>query len=77
MIKTIITPNENILHLPIPNNYVGEELEVLLYRTDEISIEKNNNPNNAARFKGLLSKKEAEKYHNYLKQAREEWERDI
>ena len=77
MIKTIITPHENILHLPIPNNYVGEELEVLLYRTDEISIEKNNKPNNAARFKGLLSKNEAEKYHNYLKQVREEWERDI
>ena len=77
MIKTIITLNENILHLPIPNNYVGEELEVLLYRTDEISIEKNNKPNNAARFKGLLSKNEAEKYHNYLKQVREEWERDI
>ena len=77
MIKTIITPNENILHLSIPNNYVGEELEVLLYRTDEISIEKNNKPNNAARFKGLLSKNEAEKYHNYLKQGREEWERDI
>lgn len=33
--------------------------------------------NNASRFKGLLTTEEANKYHSYLKQARDEWERDI
>ncbi len=33
--------------------------------------------NNMARFKGLLTPDEAEHYHIYLKQARNEWERDI
>ena len=32
---------------------------------------------NASRFKGLLTREEADKYHSYLKQARSEWERDI
>ena len=32
---------------------------------------------NASLFKGLLSDKEAVKYHTHLKQARKEWERDI
>jgi hypothetical protein len=33
--------------------------------------------NNASRFKGLLTSEEAEKYDQYLKQARSEWDRDI
>lgn len=32
---------------------------------------------NAARFKGLLTKEEADKYHTYLNQARTEWDRGI
>ncbi len=33
--------------------------------------------NSAARFKGLLSSKEADDYHTYLKKARSEWDRNI
>jgi hypothetical protein len=33
--------------------------------------------NNAASIKGLLTDEEAEKYHKYLKKARNEWDRDI
>jgi hypothetical protein len=40
-------------------------------------IEEAPKPNNASRFKGLLTNEEAEKYHQYLKQARSEWDRDI
>jgi len=43
----------------------------------ELIEEKNVKPNNAARFKGLLTDEEADKYHVYLKQARSEWDRDI
>ena len=50
---------------------------MLLYARDELNEEKAASPNNAARFKGLLTKEEGEKYHQYLKQARNEWDRDI
>ena len=39
--------------------------------------EKTSQANNASRFKGLLTDDEAEKYHQYLKKARSEWDRDI
>ena len=38
---------------------------------------KKTHTNSASRFKGLLTNEEAEKYHQYLKQARSEWDRDI
>lgn len=39
MIKTIITPRNNSLNLVIPNNYIGQEKEVLLYAKDTIRRE--------------------------------------
>ena len=33
--------------------------------------------NNAARFRGILTNEETEKYHQYIKQSRTEWDRDI
>jgi len=77
MIKTVVTPESNTLHLSIPNDYVGKEIEVLLYSKDELVERKSVKTNNAARFKGLLTNEEANKYHAYLKQARSEWSRDI
>jgi hypothetical protein len=49
----------------------------LLYAKDELIEEKTTSNNNAARFKGLLTSEEADKYHSYLKQARNEWDRNI
>lgn len=77
MIKTIVTPQNNELHLSIPNSYIGKEIEVLLYAKDELVEEKAAKRNNAARFKGLLTGEEADKYDVYLKQARKEWDRDL
>ena len=31
----------------------------------------------ASKFKGILTVDEADKYHHHIKQARNEWERDI
>jgi hypothetical protein len=77
MIRTTITPVNTNIHLSIPKDYVGKQIEVLLYATDELNRTNHGTANNAARFKGLLTDEEAEKYHHYLKQARNEWDRDI
>ena len=77
MIKTTIVPQNNTYSLPIPNNYIGKEIEVLFYAKDEITITEVPKLNNAARFKGMLSEKDAAKYDLYLKKVRGEWERDI
>lgn len=77
MMKTVLIPEDNMLHLSIPDNYVGKEIEVLLYAKEELIEEKAAAGRNAARFKGLLSNEEADRYHAYLRQTRNEWNRDI
>lgn len=83
MIKTVVIPQNNQLQLTIPNSYIGKEIEVFLYAKEELveEVEKvEDKPvkvNNMARFRGLLTPEEADKFHIYLKQARSEWDRDI
>jgi hypothetical protein len=78
MIKTHLTPKEQNISITVPQDYVGKEIEVLVYAVDEFvqeSIE--TQPNNAARFKSIFSKEEGIKFNKYLEQARNEWERDF
>ena len=83
MIKTVVIPQNNQLQLTIPNSYIGKEIEVFLYAKEELveEVEKvEDKPvkvNNMARFRGLLTPEEADKFHIYHKQARSEWDRDI
>ena len=76
MIKTVIVPKENTVHLSIPSKYIGKEIEVLLYAKDEV-VETTTSVKKPSDFFGTLSEEEGEKFHSYLKQARQEWERDI
>ena len=77
MIKTILIPNKNIVQLEIPNSYIGKQIEVLLYATDEVAKQDKTTHTLASKLKGLLSNEEADKFDTYLKQARSEWGRDI
>ena len=77
MVKAIVTPHNNTVVISVPNNYIGRELEVLLYAKDEVADDNVKKDFNAAKFKGLFTKEEGEKYHQYLKQARNEWDRSI
>ena len=51
---------------------IKQSIEALKTNTDT-----KNGKNDAARFKGLLTHEEADKFHNYLHQTRNEWDRDI
>ncbi len=77
MIRTIITPDKQRVSINVPKSYVGKKIEVLLYAVEELIEELPSKINKAARFKGLLSTEQAERYHQYLKKARNEWDRDI
>jgi hypothetical protein len=77
MIKTVVIPKGNKLLLSIPNDYIGKEVEVLVYAKDELKEEKSDKKVDIARFKGLLSKEEGEKFSKYLEEVRNEWDRDI
>ena len=38
MLRTVYTPESDSINLSIPKNYIGLELEILVYPTNEISI---------------------------------------
>jgi hypothetical protein len=77
MIKTIITPQNNSLHLAIPNSYIGREIEVLLYAKDELEEQKIKPKKTMANFNGILSENDYQSLKLHTDQARKEWNRDI
>lgn len=77
MIRTVLIPKNTDLHLSIPEDYIGKQIEILLYTTDEVKEEKTIRNNNAAKYIGIFSKEEGEKFNQHIQQARNEWDRDI
>ena len=77
MIKTIVTPQNNSLYVKIPNNYIGREIEVLVYAKDELEEEKIKAKKSMANFTGVLSENDYQSLKSQTEQARKEWNRDI
>jgi hypothetical protein len=78
MVRTVVIPQNDIISLSIPSNYVGKKVEVIFYTSEEVMKESLEcRPTNVARFKGLFTNEEADQYHQYLHKTRQEWERDI
>jgi len=70
MLKIVITPNENTYLLPIPSNYIGKTLELLLYSGDEVFENKAPTNKKPSDFFGTLSVSEGEKFQNYVTNSR-------
>jgi len=77
MIKTIVTPKNNNIHLSIPNSYIGKEIEVLLYAKEELAEEKATPKKTMADFCGVLSENDYQSLKEHTEQARKEWNRPI
>jgi len=78
MVRTLVTTQQQNISILVPQNYVGRQIEVLVYAVDElVEEEKKVTANNAAKYKGIFSKEEGEKFNDYIKQVRNEWDRDF
>ena len=56
--RTLVTPQQQNISIVVPENYVGRQIEVLVYAVDElVEEEKKATPKNAAKFKGVFLKK--------------------
>ena len=75
MIKTIITPQSTNVHLLIPKDYVGKEVEVILYTTSEINVYEQRKEDKKASLRGRLqlSEEQNEDFHQHAKNIRNEW----
>ena len=40
MLRTVYTPESNFISFPIPDKYIGTELEITVFPIDEISVAK-------------------------------------
>ncbi len=76
MIRTTIIPTDTDIHLSIPENYVGKEIEVMYYPLDELTQTKIP-AKKMADFKQMLTVEEADNLQDYVKKSREEWNRDF
>ncbi len=79
MIRTIITPEKQDISLHIPESYIGKQVEVLLYATDELKEPRDTNKKKASEFRGALnlSQEQYDDIQSHLKNVRNEWDRDI
>jgi len=77
MIRTIVRPKSNEITLDIPEEYIGKEVEITYLSLDELYEEKQKPAKSMKDFWNIISDEAALKFHNYVKQSRDEWERSI
>lgn len=78
MIKARVTPHSNTVNLTIPNDYVGKDIEILIYKTDEANSanlsQGRKSDSTMAQFWGVLSDDSANDLQKTVKELREDWE---
>jgi hypothetical protein len=78
MTKTIITPKNGNYNLVIPEEYIGQQIEILLYSLDEVDEEKKVQPKKTmGYFWGIFSESDYQLLKQHTQQARKEWNRNI
>ena len=80
MLKTTITPDNTNINLIIPSDYVGKQIEVLLYAVEELQENKSiqePKKRKPSDYAGCISKETAETLLQHVEQSRNEWERNI
>ncbi|MFI5160119.1 MAG: hypothetical protein ACHQHN_02530 [Sphingobacteriales bacterium] len=79
MIRTIIMPENQEVSIHVPESFIGKQIEVLMYDIDELKQDETQQKQKASEFRGKLnlSDDQYKDFQSYLKDARNEWERDI
>ncbi|HEY8784339.1 MAG TPA: hypothetical protein VIM16_22110 [Mucilaginibacter sp.] len=69
MIRTSITPEKQDVSIHIPKNYIGKQIEVLLYAVDELNEPENLKKTKPSDFRGALklTDEQYEDFQSHLK----------
>lgn len=78
MIRTFIKPthsNYNVA-LVFPDDYLGEELEVIVFKKQEglVTEKKNSQIKLSDKYRGVFTKEDAKSFNDHTQQMRKEWE---
>lgn len=78
MIRTFITPTQNncSVALELPDDYLGEELELIVFKKKE-GLVKEKSKTTMADFWNVISDETAKKLQENVSKIRAEWERGI
>lgn len=78
MIRTVITPTQTNYNVALvfPEDYLGEELEVIVFKKQEgWVIEKKLNPIKLSdKYRGVFTKEDAKSFNDHTQQMRKEWD---
>jgi len=74
MTRTTITPSKNNVVLPVPDEYIGKRIEVLMFDIDEVSTGSSTTQLKPSQLRGFLSKETAEAMQKHVQQSRDEWD---
>ena len=78
MIRTFITPTQSNYNvaLILPDEYLGEELEVIVFKKKEgLVFEKTLNPIKLSdKYRGFFTTEDAKSFNEHTQQMRKEWE---
>ena len=80
MIRTFVIPTQSNykVTLDFPEDYVGEEIEIIAFKKHEgLKEESLSKPYNMERFRGILTFEEADQLQEYVKTSRKEWDKNI
>ena len=72
MIRTIVTPDEQGIHLHVPKSYIGKKIEVIAFVIDEAETEPKKLK--MADFWGTISDETAAELHREVAESRNSWE---
>jgi hypothetical protein len=76
MVRKRLIPESSNIVVTIPENYVGKNVEVIVF-ADEDMLETLQQRKNIAQFKGALSTERGIEFHEFAKEIRTEWDRAI
>lgn len=79
MIRTIITPEKQDISIHVPEDYVGKQIEVLMYDLEELNQNSTPGKKQPSEFRGQLNLSD-EQYNDlqsHIKNIRNEWDRNI
>lgn len=77
MIRTVITPEKEVVSLHLPKSYIGKKIEILAFTVDELIEAHPQHHVRPGDFRGLLTPAEAELYNQHIEQARNQWNTDF
>jgi hypothetical protein len=78
MIRTTITPTQTNVEITIPKDYVGKQIEIFLFSSDEISTaEQPLKENNNLRGKLKLTDDQYKDFNANVEEARHGWNSNI